>query len=165
MLFNLVYCRLSRDRPAIPQMLNITSGSGNNGEYFSDSNDSLYGEIQQQQHQQQQQQQSFKAWLQQQHQNTASSNSSECKKVLKVWTYSKRFIFPGSNQIRAANSLDSLDCVTVWILLIVSQVLFNKLEPTVYNVDKTNNNFSNNNACNYWILIEAFQWGMRMRNT
>ena len=112
MLFNLVYCRLSRDRPAIPQILNITSGSGNNGEYFSDSNDSLYGEIQQQQHQQQQQQQSFKAWLQQQHQNTASSNSSECKKVLKVWTYSKRFIFPGSNQIRAANSLDSLDCVT-----------------------------------------------------
>ena len=36
---------------------------------------------------------------------------------------------------------------TVWILLIVSQVLFNKLEPTVYNVDKTNNNFINNNAC------------------
>ena len=29
-----------------------------------------------------------------------------------VKKFLKRFIFPGSNQIRAANSLDSLDCVT-----------------------------------------------------
>ena len=53
---------------------------------------------------------------------------------------------------------------TVWILLIVSQVLFNKLEPTVYNVDKTSNNISNNNNAmlprNYKGLIEATQWGI-----
>ena len=58
--------RLSRDRPSLPQVINI-----NREEYLSDSADSLYGsaDINQHQHQlqqqQQPQQQSLKIWLQQ----------------------------------------------------------------------------------------------------
>ena len=72
--------RLSRDRPAMPQVLSISSAQGGAGsEYFSDSNDSLYsgpGDTSNSQHQQQ----GFKLWLQQQHQatvhNTGSANSN-----------------------------------------------------------------------------------------
>lgn len=68
--------RLSRDRPAMPQVLSISSAQGGAGsEYFSDSNDSLYsgpGDTSNSQHQQQ----GFKLWLQQQQQHQAHTGSA-----------------------------------------------------------------------------------------
>ena len=70
--------RLSRDRPAMPQVLSISSAqAGAGSEYFSDSNDSLYSGTGENNNSQQQ---GFKLWLQQQHQatvhNTGSANSN-----------------------------------------------------------------------------------------
>ena len=72
--------RLSRDRPAMPQVLSISnSQAGAGSEYFSDSNDSLYSGTGDTNNSQQQ---GFKQWLQQQqhqatvHNNTGSANSN-----------------------------------------------------------------------------------------
>ena len=73
--------RLSRDRPAMPQVLSISSAqAGAGSEYFSDSNDSLYSGTGDTNNSQQQ---GFKQWLQQQqqhqatvHNNTGSANSN-----------------------------------------------------------------------------------------
>ena len=72
--------RLSRDRPAMPQVLSISSAqAGAGSEYFSDSNDSLYSGTGDTNNSQQQ---GFKLWLQQQQQhqatvhNTSSANSN-----------------------------------------------------------------------------------------
>ena len=107
--------RLSRDRPSLPQVINI-----NREEYLSDSADSLYGsadinqhqhQLQQQQQQQQPlQQQSLKIWLQQ-HQDP----TMDCELIKNIQSRDGSFLtlsHLSANKMRAANSLDSLDVVT-----------------------------------------------------